>query len=541
MPATAATTISSLRARNKTAQRVISTAQADYIAGKITRQDALRIIQTGIDTAKQAEEETKVYLRNNASTLSQADKNSLNQSLSQSQSIVKQGNTAKADVTKTPAAVNNKISGNILRQDQKPLTDKFRELQVEREKNERLCRTDKNAAMAGFRAALQKGNTLLNDLSNYKSKAENSKLAEYTDWSNATILSTRREIEQLTLAMNTCSKTTPTGKPTTQATSASNPNPAPPGTGTTDPAATTGSTATARPADPPRNVTNSSSGITSLEQTTRQRFTEQDATNLASQGDWRVRLSLAPGSPNILYNVASNQAGILKPLQSTDGIIFPYTPSISLNYAANYEFETLTHSNYKLVTYGSSSVEQLTIQADFTAQDTFEANYLLAVIHFLRSATKMFYGQDNVVKPGTPPPLCFLNGYGEFQFNQHPLVITQFTYNLPNNVNYIRAMPTVGGDPNVNRAPNNPPNNTYTPGIYRLGPNLKQGGYFPEPDWSVLPGGTQPPTYVPTSITLTILAYPVVSRNEVSNQFSVGEYAKGALLQGSRRQGGGFW
>ena len=48
----------------------------------------------------------------------------------------------------------------------------------------------------------------------------------------------------------------------------------------------------------------------------------------------------------------------------------------------------------------------------FTAQATFEANYMLAVIHFFRSVTKMFYGQD--WQRGAPPPLVFLSGLGEY-------------------------------------------------------------------------------------------------------------------------------
>jgi len=240
-----------------------------------------------------------------------------------------------------------------------------------------------------------------------------------------------------------------------------------------------------------------------------------------------------------LYNTNDDSIGILKPLRATDGVIFPYTPSINMLYTATYDNTQLTHSNYKLVTYQGSAVEQVTIQADFTAQDVFEANYLLAVIHFFRSATKMFYGLDDTVKPGTPPPLCFLNGLGEFQFNQHPLVISSFTYNLPNNVNYIRAQPDIGGAPDVSRYNNQIKSNIDK--IYRLGKSIAQGGYAVEPNWGVLPQGSGPPTYVPTAINLTITAYPVVSRNEVSNEFSLDGYAKGSLLQGSRRNGGGFW
>ena len=165
--------------------------------------------------------------------------------------------------------------------------------------------------------------------------------------------------------------------------------------------------------------------------------------NIANQNlgtDWRVRLSLAPGS-QYLYNATN--AGILEPLKGTKGVIFPYTPTIQVSYNANYDPFEPTHSNYKIYQYKNSSVGEVTITADFTAQDTMEGAYVLAVIHFFRSVTKMFYGQDGTngqgVKNGTPPPLCYLTGMGSYQFDNHPLVVSSFSMTYPNEVDYIRV------------------------------------------------------------------------------------------------------
>ena len=127
-------------------------------------------------------------------------------------------------------------------------------------------------------------------------------------------------------------------------------------------------------------VTNAK-GLQGKIETARAQQISQDAENAKTQGDWRVRLSLAK-SANYLYK-ASNP-GILKYLQATDGIVFPYTPNIQITYAANYETADIVHSNYKLIQYKNSAVDQITITCDFTAQDTYEANYLLAVIHFFK-------------------------------------------------------------------------------------------------------------------------------------------------------------
>ena len=150
-----------------------------------------------------------------------------------------------------------------------------------------------------------------------------------------------------------------------------------------------------------------SKGITASKLNTNSQATQQDAANAAQQGDWRVRLSLAPGA-DYLYKVTKGQAGILNPLQDTDGVIFPYTPSISVNYSASYDSIDLTHSNYKFHSYKSSSVDNITIGCDFTAQDTFEANYMLAVIHFFRCYKNVLWTRSESKTRNTPTVMLYI-------------------------------------------------------------------------------------------------------------------------------------
>ena len=266
--------------------------------------------------------------------------------------------------------------------------------------------------------------------------------------------------------------------------------------------------------------------------------TAQDQANFTKQEDWRVRLSLAPGS-NYLYNKKPDP-GILKPLADTNGVIFPYTPSIQISYAANYEPTDLIHSNYKVYQYRNSAVDNIQISCDFTAQDTYEANYLLAVIHFFRSVTKMFYGQDNGPKPGTPPPLCFLTGLGAFQFNEHPLAIVSFNYTLPTDVDYIRAGQTTSLA-GVNLQSNIRPDNSYSASSTRLTGNVGVGGNPANPSWQNSPSAQPTVTYVPTKMQIQIGAVPMMSRNDISNNFSLNDYASGKLLRGLQNVRGGFW
>jgi hypothetical protein len=286
----------------------------------------------------------------------------------------------------------------------------------------------------------------------------------------------------------------------------------------------------------------SSVGFGAAELNAQAQATQQDAVNFQQEADWRVRLSLAPGATYLYKDpqIYQNES-ILLPLLQTDGVIFPYTPSISVSYNASYSPTDPTHSNYTIYSYTNSKVAEITIGCDFTAQDTFEANYLLAVIHFFRSATKMFYGQDSNPRNGTPPPLCYLTGLGAFQFDQHPLAITGFTYALPIDVDYIRAgIPT--SSPGVNKAPETSRNNSPNSANGRL-PNsgLAPGGGAIPPKFNVN-YSSKTPTYVPTKIALSITAVPIISRNVISNDFSLRDYATGKLLKGSDRPiGKGIW
>jgi hypothetical protein len=48
-------------------------------------------------------------------------------------------------------------------------------------------------------------------------------------------------------------------------------------------------------------------------------------------------------------------------------------------------------------------------------------------------------------------------------------------------------------------------------------------------------------TYVPTKIQVSITAYPIISRRDMSQNFSLEQYAKGTIYRGSQRGGSGIW
>lgn len=305
-------------------------------------------------------------------------------------------------------------------------------------------------------------------------------------------------------------------------------------------------------------------------QNTRKQASLRQETNFEARKDWRVKLSLSPGA-TYLYNDQSNV--LMAPLAGTNGVIFPYTPSVQVGYSAAYGNYRPSGSNYAYPYYDSSSIDSISITGEFTAQDNFEANYLLAVIHFFRSVTKMFYALDSNPKAGTPPPVLFLTGFGQFMFNNHPLAITNFTYTTPTDVDYIRAgtfSAAASGQGQTNEAPKKPINwnwgtllqntiqKTLGSGAAAIGNFLNfnkdynvltPGGELGQANWTYSgfqgfnAGEAANPTYVPTRMQIQLSAVPVLSRLDVSNYFSLKDYGNGKLLSGynGKGKGAGFW
>ena len=152
-------------------------------------------------------------------------------------------------------------------------------------------------------------------------------------------------------------------------------------------------------------------------------FSETDNPN-----DWRVRLSIAKwtsfqGSP------------VLKPLKDAGALIFPYTPKINITSSATYGAIPTVHTNYTFQAFKSSDPGQITIIAPMYVSDPTEGLYWIAMVHYLRSLTKMFAGNDP--KAGNPPPVIMLNGYGNYVFKNVPVVVTKMSVELGQECDYI--------------------------------------------------------------------------------------------------------
>jgi len=167
-------------------------------------------------------------------------------------------------------------------------------------------------------------------------------------------------------------------------------------------------------------------------------------TDSQTAGDWRVSLSVP-------MEIASSPvfASFTAEGGTKGRMVFPFNPVILLGHSAAYSNITPTHTNYHYHAYQSSSIDNITITGEFFNENEADALYWVACVHFLRTMTKMFYG--NGANVGLPPLVSHLNGYGKFVLNDIPVVITNFTVDLPADVDYIPVL--VPGDKDVNMVP----------------------------------------------------------------------------------------
>jgi hypothetical protein len=173
-------------------------------------------------------------------------------------------------------------------------------------------------------------------------------------------------------------------------------------------------------------------------------------------------------------------------IYNNQGIVFPYTPSITYEHKADFTDQKIMHSNYTQYFYQRSYVSPFTITGKFTVQNDGDAMAYLATVHLLRALTKMLYGGDaGDEMSGSPPPVCRLKAYGDYMLDGVPISITGVKFELPDAVDY-----------------------------YTLG-NLSPNRVFGR-------------TTVPTLSNITVTCIPMYSRAE-QQKFSVNSWLAGDL------------
>lgn len=134
---------------------------------------------------------------------------------------------------------------------------------------------------------------------------------------------------------------------------------------------------------------------------------------------------------------------IMHPLRfNKTGFVYPYKPNVTYSGSANYDPWAFTHTNYEYHSWQNSTVNDIMIDGIFTAQTENDAKYMLGAMHFLRSSTKGYFGDntenelDNQNR-GTPPPVLRFHYLGDHMFNGVPVIIKNFSFTVENNIDHV--------------------------------------------------------------------------------------------------------
>jgi len=214
--------------------------------------------------------------------------------------------------------------------------------------------------------------------------------------------------------------------------------------------------------------------------------------------DWRVRLQIPNDSPvaDVFWPQTGRMNEVLEPLKEAKGFHFPLTPTFVIQHSASYNAMEQTHSNYPHFSYQNSNVDTMSIIGEFPVQNQQDARYQVAVVHFLRSVTKMFFGaDDDYGLKGSPPPILHLSGYGDHMFNKVPVIIQQMSVENRQGVDFI---------------------STKQSSVYAKDMPPSQLDNDPNQTWA------------PTISNITVMVQPIYSRDTVKN-FSLTKFVRGEL------------
>ena len=257
----------------------------------------------------------------------------------------------------------------------------------------------------------------------------------------------------------------------------------------------------------------------------------QSTVRSTNTDDWAVTIS-CPQFDTLMADSPVLSAFADKPYK---GVRFPTTPSVFMSHSASYDSRAVLHNNYPYYAYQNSQVDSMTINGSFPVMNPTDGQHWLATVHFLRTVTKMYYGRGD--NQGNPPPVCKLNGYGEYVFSNVPVIITNFTVDLRADVDYI-------GVPISSSSTTTETETLFQGGDLDISglPPLGQQGIISQVPLGVT---TYSPirkqeskttlsssvTHVPTDSMITVQCVPIYSRNKISNTFNLKDFAAGNLTK----------
>lgn len=240
--------------------------------------------------------------------------------------------------------------------------------------------------------------------------------------------------------------------------------------------------------------------------------------------DHRAKLTTLSRDPDVLDRIfgPDDSSNILAPLRRSRGLVFPYRPNVVFGGSANYGDYSFPHTNYSYGYWQNSTPSIIQLETVFTAQTQVEAQYMIAAIHFLRFASKGYFGLNSGgTQPGTPPPVLSFSYAGAFMFDNLPTVITNYMSNFERDLDWV----PVELNEDITRQSG-----------LESGPGVGEGAGESPISHRVEKTGI---TYVPTKQFITIELRYQPNPRQLRQQFDLDAFKRGDLITAKRSGRGG--
>jgi len=186
--------------------------------------------------------------------------------------------------------------------------------------------------------------------------------------------------------------------------------------------------------------------------------------NILNEGGQTAALTGAANS-----QVKAKDYHALAPIFATNGLVFPYNPTISESISVKYDAMELTHTNESFHVYRGTDNVRINISDSQWTCDTFDnAVYALSALHFFRTYSQMDFG---IGRTGRPPSPMWFSAYGNYAFHRVPVLMEKADWSFPADVDYV-GIPEFGTPEYIARTllyeRNNSTQYTWLPMIFKV-------------------------------------------------------------------------
>lgn len=173
--------------------------------------------------------------------------------------------------------------------------------------------------------------------------------------------------------------------------------------------------------------------------TTNQKDTiQKNATKITQTQDYMVKLEQWNQNTNEKLTTWNPDLGLLS------SIVFTVMPIVDENRSASYDSLTPTQHPGSIQVYKTTSSRTFNINGKFVSRSIDEANKTLKYLNTIRSWVMPYYGSGTAEsypnKIGLPPEILRFNAYGDKNLKDIPVVLTNYSWTYPEDVDYVQAV-----------------------------------------------------------------------------------------------------